>query len=223
MTTADLFALMILIIAYFGYSFFYLHALASPRFIVRENLIDAYRRKWVETIARDKNGILGIQTLRNLEMVNTFLISLTMLMLGGIISIFSAKLNWMDLLESGNYIEFLKEHTVAIKLIVALFFILEAFYNFLFSLRVQFNMNFTVSMASEMKTDLNYIINQAIRQARYFILGIRALYFAIAPLVWIISPYAMILLLVVLVLSLFQFDFLHKKKHPDPNDKYDSL
>ncbi len=205
-------ALIFLLSVYFGYRLLYLYALTAPGWTVRENVIDSYRRQWVYAIARDKNGILAIQTIRNLEMLNTFLISLTMLIMGGIISVFSANLNWMQLLETGEYIRFLEEHPAAIKLIITLAFILESFFNFIFALRIQFNMNFTVSMAAEPGSNPDFLVSQALRQARHFILGIRSLYFSVAPLVWLISPWAMAIVLIILTMSLFRFDFLSRKE-----------
>jgi uncharacterized membrane protein len=203
----DIFAFVFLIVFYLGYRIFYIYALNDPKWDVRENLIDEFRRKWVDTIAKDKNGILAIQTLRNLEMANTFLISLTMLIMGGIASVFSANMNWITLLESNQYLAFLNEHPVAMKLMVSLALIMEAFFNFIFSLRIQVNMNFTISMANDSGQYLEFLHNQAHRQARHFILGLRALFFAVAPLVWIINTTVMIALLLFIIVSLYRFDF----------------
>lgn len=202
------FALVVFLLQYAGYHYILFVVAEKRKWITRESIIREYRRKWVEVIARDRNHLLAIQSIRNLEMLNTFLISLTMLMMGGIISVFGANLDWVKDFEHGEHMLFLMNHKVAVKLLVALGLLTVAFFNFIFSVRINYNMNFTISMAGEGPMNLGFLVEQVQRSSRHFIIGIRALYHIIIPMVWIIDTTLMLATTVVAVVLLARFDFL---------------
>lgn len=213
------FALAVFLIQYFGYHYLLFGIAEKRNWLTRESIIREYRRKWVEVIARDRNHLLAIQSIRNLEMLNTFLISLTMLMMGGIISVFGANLDWVKDFEHGEHILFLMNHKVAVKLLVALGLLVVAFFNFIFSVRINYNMNFTISMAGEGPMDLEFLIEQVQRSSRHFLIGIRALYHIIIPMVWLIDTTLMLVTTAIAVFLLVRFDFLlgsSARKHLQP-------
>ncbi|MCH8856331.1 MAG: DUF599 family protein [Proteobacteria bacterium] len=116
----DYWVLGIYFLAYVGYQLLYVVLSNSRKWMTRERIIAQYRAQWYRNVLRAKNQILAIQTIRNLEMVSTFLSSVTLLMMGGVISIFTANPEWMAALETGSYAEFLEHHGIAVKLLVAL-------------------------------------------------------------------------------------------------------
>lgn len=211
MRTWDIIAFIIFFIQYAGYQYIYFflaHKLKRP---IRETTIQRYREEWLNLVIQSSQPILAIQTIRNLTMANTFMISLTMILMGGIVSIFSTNLNWLTALESGRYLDFLRDHPVAIKLLIALFMLLVSAFNFTFALRILYNMNFTTSASVSFPEFRSFQNEQVRRQARHFITGIRALYYFIGPIMWIIDPFAMILFSVTTTVLFYRFDFL--KQH----------
>lgn len=209
MKPVDYIALSLLVGQYFIYQFFYEYI--SDRYFgkTRESIIARYRMHWLNVVLESEQPLLGIQTIRNLEMVHTFLITLVMIMLGGITSVFSTNLNWINDLADGTYLEFLAKHTVAIKLLTAIGFLMVALFHFIFGLRICFNMNFTVAGARKSCSQpiKNFINNQVKRQARHFILGVRAMYYSLFPLIWIVDVWAMILLSIFITYLFYRFDY----------------
>lgn len=203
----DYLALLVLISGYFGYHFFYIYKSHGPRSRTREGVINFYRFLWLESIIREGNQILAIQTIRNLTMTNTFFVSLVMILIGAIGSIFSVNLNWISSMESGNYLLFLEHHPVAIKLLVAQLFLLISAFNFTFVLRILYNLNFTASSTLNTEISKRFRMEQITRQATHFMTGIRSLYFFFAPMIWILNSWLMMTFVLAVIALLYRFDF----------------
>jgi len=211
MKSFDFIAFLIFLIEYSGYQFLYFYLSHGHKHITRESKIQKYRETWLQLVIKERQSILAVQTLRNLTMTVTFLISLTLILVGGIISVFSANLNWLHALDTGNYISFFTEHHAALKLLIACIILLIATFNFIFSLRILNNLNFTIVAAIEQADDISFQLTQLKRQSRYFITGVRAITYFLAPMIWIIDPLAMLIFSTAATLLFFRFDFLSKK------------
>lgn len=207
MRNYDYWVLGIYIFSYAGYEILYLVLSGSGKWMTRERIISQYRAQWYRNIVRAKNQLLAIQTIRNLEMVSTFLSSVTLLMMGGVVSIFTANADWMAMLQSGSYGELLDRHGAAVKLLVAFLMLTISFFNFIFSLRVCFNMNFTLSVPMDPDANLSLQIEQIQRQARNFKAGLRGVYYVIPLMAWIIDTSAMLVLTLVTTFLIFRDDF----------------
>ncbi len=207
MKLLDFIALSIFVLQYAGYHLVFLKISKQKRWETRDRLIGFSRKQWLEVIIKQNNPLLGVQTIRNLTMTNTFLISIALIVAGGLFSIFSNNINWLETLEKGSYNEFLALHPVAIKLLVALTMLIISATNFLFSLRILYNMNFTIS-SSVIAENVSLHLEQLERHNKYFIVGIRALYFFIGPMFWIIDPVAMIVFTTIATFLYFHFDFI---------------
>lgn len=210
MTVYDYWVLGIFFTLYAGYQTLYLLLSRSEKWMTRERIISQYRVQWYRNVLETNGQILAIQTIRNLEMVSTFLSSVTLLMMGGIISLFTANPEWMVAIQSGSYETLLDQHALAFKLLIALLMLIIAFFNFLSSLRVCFSMNFTLSVPLDPEANLNFQIDQIQRQAHHFAAGLRAVYYCIPPLIWVIDPSAMLVLTLVTTLVIFRGDFFRR-------------
>ena len=209
MKIIDYIGLALLLGQFFIYQYYYVRISDNQFGKTRESIITHYRWSWLNYILDTENPLLGIQTIRNLEMVHTFLITLTMIMMGAISSVFSANLHWINDIENGTYLNFIKNHVLVIKLLVAMGFLMMALFHFLFGLRICFNMNFTVA-GSKKTCSLQmkqFIGNQVKRQARHFIVGVRALYYTLFPLIWVINVWAMIGLSFFITYLFYRFDY----------------
>ncbi|MDH4122257.1 MAG: DUF599 domain-containing protein [Deltaproteobacteria bacterium] len=186
MSTYDTIALGLFLFLYLGYQLFFLLAPALG-LQTREQIVLHYRRRWFQGVLADKNYILAIQTIRNLEMVTTFLGSVTLLMMGGVVGLFFSNPEWLDKLNHGRYTDFLVAHPLGVKLLVVLVVLAAAFLNFIISLRITYNMNFVLSAPIHPKEGIEFQMDQVRRQTRYFFVGVRSLYFSIAPLMWVLD------------------------------------
>ena len=207
----DYIAFLVLIFQYVGYHAFYIYISKRKNWVTRDKIIGGYREKWLQVIIQDENPLIAIQTIRNLTMTNTFLISISMILSGGLFSVFSVQLDWLQVLEKGQYLQFLDHHPVAIKILVALIFLITSATNFLFSLRVLYNMNFTMS-SSHLASATGLQLEQLERHNKYFIIGLRALYFFIGPMLWIIDPIAMIIFSSIATFLFVRFDFIKAER-----------
>lgn len=207
MKNYDYWVLGIYVFSYAGYEILYLFLSGSVKWMTRERIIAQYRVQWYRSILRAKNQLLAIQTIRNLEMVSTFLSSVTLLMMGGVVSLFTANADWIAMLQSGSYGELLDQYGVAVKLLVAFLMLTISFFNFIFSLRVCFNMNFTLSVPMDPDANLSLQIEQIQRQARNFKAGLRGMYYVIPLMAWIIDTSAMLVLTLVTTFLIFRNDF----------------
>lgn len=218
MTNYDYFGLGLFLTLFFGYQYTYFFISHNLKKETRENKINKYRQYWLEIIIKENQSTFAIQTIRNLTMTNTFLVSLTMILMGGMISVLSANLNLIqtiesiDQLDSTTYIDYLQHHPVAIKFIIGIFMLLISAYNFTMTLRILYNMNFTASSAMRLPEAKDFQLDQLRRQARHFITGLRSLYFFFGPMLWILDTTVMIVFTVVATVSFLRFDFMHKIK-----------
>jgi len=206
METIDYIAFGLFILQYAGYQLLYLSLSKKHVWETRDRVIGSYREKWLSIINKTDQSILAIQTIRNLTMTNTFFISIAMLLAGGLVSIFTTNPNWIQILEKGLYLEFLLTHPAAVKILVALSLLIISATNFIFSLRILYNMNFTTSAAVGLDS-YSFHIEQIERHNRHFIVGVRAIYYFIAPMLWVIHPLAMILYTFTATYIFFHFDF----------------
>ena len=208
MNIFDYIALFLLASQYFVYQLFYEYT--SDRYFgkTRESIISRYRERWLDYILQSTQPLLGVQTIRNLTMVHTFLITLSMIMLGGIFSLFTANLDWINDLAEKGYMDYLVRHPVAIKLLTAVAILLISLFHFVFGLRICFNMNFTVTGADKTLTPTmkKFINSQVKRQARHFIIGVRGMYYTVFPFIWIIDARAMIVSSLFTTWLFYRFD-----------------
>jgi len=216
MTNYDYVGLGIFLVLFFGYQYTYFFISHNLKKETRESRINKYRSHWLDIIIGENQSTFAIQTIRNLTMTNTFLVSLTMILMGGLISVLSANLNLIqtletiDRLDSGTYFDYLRQHPVAVKILVGIFMLLISTYNFTLTLRILYNMNFTASSAMRLPEAKDFQLDQLRRQARHFITGLRSLYFFFGPMLWILDTTVMIVFTVFATVSFLRFDFMHK-------------
>ncbi|MDH4224397.1 MAG: DUF599 domain-containing protein [Deltaproteobacteria bacterium] len=211
MTNYDYLVLAFFVFQYLGYQLIYLWVYDSEWFTTREKVLFHYRERWFRGVIKDNNLILAIQTIRNLEMVTTFLGSITMLMVGWIVSLFINTPEWLTTLSKGDYQLFFDTHPLAVKLLVTLILWLVAFFNFIISLRITFNMNYVLASPVTEEEDLSFQFDQIQRQIRYFFIGIRAIYFSIAPLMWLIDTNLFLFTSLMATVLSFRSDFMRNR------------
>jgi uncharacterized membrane protein len=218
MTLYDSFALALFIILFFGYHYTYLFISYSLKKETRERKIDQYRKRWLELIIERNDPTFAIQSLRNMIMTNTYLISLATILMGGMVSILFANknlLNALDALEQVDipgYLYYLAGHPVAIKILLGLAILLLAIYNFTISLRILNNLNFTAPTVIKLPGALEFQTEQIRRQAKHFFTGIRSLYYFFGPMLWIFDTTAMVVFTVITTIAFLRFDFIPRVK-----------
>lgn len=214
MTTYDYSALALFLVLFLGYHYAYFFISHNLKKETREHRINIYREKWLDIIITENQSTFAIQTIRNLTMTNTFLMSLVMIMMGGLISVIFSRIDMISTLERINqldmstYISFLQNHPVTVKLFIGVFVLLISAYNFTVALRILHNLNFTASSAMRLPEAKNFQLDQLRRQSRHFITGLRALYFFFGPMLWILDTSAMIIFTTIATVLFLRYDFI---------------
>lgn len=216
MTTYDYFAFVVYLILFFGYQYTYFFFSHKLRKNTREYKINSFREHWMDLIIERKEPILAIQTIRNLTMANTFLMSLVMIMMGGLFSVMFAHAEFAETvgkiqdLNAETLLNYANDNPAHIKISLGIFMLLLSGYNFTITIRILYNLNFTASSALKKSEEREFQYEQLRRQARHFITGIRSLYYFFGPMLWLLDTTAMIAFTIVTTIAFFRFDFISK-------------
>ena len=210
----DLAALILFLLVSVGYHKYYFSlSLKDPRRTMKGRM-SFYRKSWIKRVREDRNGILAVQSLRNLSMVTVFLASTALIFLGTAITYFyDIEQEVMtggraSIYEGGGTLLY---HAKALLLLLT---IAVAFFNFLKSLRELNYLTILVNASDAvieriegMKAEdlLAKLLNGAV--IRYTI-GVRCSYYALVILLWFFSTTLFIVGGILMTLSLiFYNDF----------------
>jgi uncharacterized membrane protein len=175
--------------------------------------MDEYRRRWMLEMAGRENRIMDIQIIGNLMASTSFLANTSIFILGGLVAMMAAS----EL--SGRvfaHMPFGLAPSPALwelKIALLLLIFVRAFFTLTWALR-QFNYCSIVmgSVPQDGPLTTRQQIAEAAakvanRAARHFNSGLRAYYFGLAALAWIIHPFALILASLVVVRELYRREF----------------
>ena len=211
----DLAVLGFFVVSWVGYARF-------ARFMaVRRNTLSsvmrAHREDWMWRVLSHENRIADVALLGNLERVVTFFASTTLLILAGILTAISATEGTISVLSSLPWSRPASPAEVQIKILVLALVFIYAFFKFTWSIR-QYNFCSVLvgSAPAEMQDDLNDSALQLFskRAAKLIDLaghdfnsGLRAYYFALALLLWLVNPWAFVVATTWVVFVLYRREF----------------
>jgi len=214
----DYVALLFYILCFFGYQYYYFRVSYAGTKKTRETINHELRKNWLAFAMERKEPLIAIQTIRNLIMTGTFLISLNMLLLGGIGSIISSNevffksvLVIQDI-QIKELFQDAKSKLSILKIFVSIFMMLFSAYNFTGMIRILYNMNFSITAAIYEGTQVDFQLEQIKRQSRHFNKGIRALLFSIGPVLWLLNTTVFVIFTLTITISFYLFDFNTSRK-----------
>jgi len=168
-------------------------------------VLNKSRRAWVERMMADREGVLGVQTLRNAIMVASFFASTAIALIVGTITLStqSDKLNtaWQALSPFGP----IDEHLWLLKLMILLIDMLSAFVCFSQAIRLMSHVGMMISVPTS-TISASLVSATFIRAGRYHTLGMRCYYYAAPLLFWLFGPLLLVLASCGLVCVLYQLD-----------------
>ncbi|MES0488448.1 MAG: DUF599 domain-containing protein [Leptospirales bacterium] len=203
---------------FFGYQYYYFRVSYGGAKKTRETVNNELRKNWLTLAIDREEPIIVIQTIRNLIMTGTFLISLNMLLLGGIGSLISSNEMYLDsltLIRDMDVLELLNkmgDHFNIFKVFISIFMLLYSAFNFTGMIRILYNMNFSIPAAIYDKSDVHFQMEQIKRQSKHFNKGIRALLYSVGPILWLVNTPIFVIFALTITVTFYKFDSNTKRK-----------
>ncbi len=211
----DLAALAFFLTAWLGYARF--AKFMAVRTNTLSSVMRAHREDWMWRVLSHENRIADVALLGNLERVVTFFASTTLLILAGVLTAISATEGAMSVLSSLPGSAPTSSAQLQFKILVLALVFIYAFFKFTWSIR-QYNFCSVLvgSAPAEMQEDLD---DQALRSfstraaklidlaGHDFNNGLRAYYFALALLFWLVNPWIFMVATVWVVFVLYRREF----------------
>ena len=171
--------------------------------------MDIHRERWMRAALGRENRIADISAIGNLMSSTSFLATTSILVLGGLVAMLAAPDPARRVVAILPWTSVPDEMMWEVKIGLLLLIFVKTFFEFTWALR-QFN--YTSTLVMGMPLDITAVWHAeaaaklANRAARHFNTGLRAYYFGLAALAWIIHPLALVFA------SLFVLRELHRRE-----------
>ncbi|WP_347310868.1 DUF599 domain-containing protein [Defluviimonas sp. SAOS-178_SWC] len=210
LTTADLAALAFLLLAWLGFGLLVEHAPARRPSV--SGLMVGYRREWMRQFVTRDPRIFDAAIMDNLRQGTSFFASATMIAIGGGVALIGDTERLLGLAEDLT----LASAPAAVweaKIIVVILFLTNAFLKFVWSHRLfGYCAILMAAVPNDPADPLAYpraeqAADVNIFAARSFNRGLRAIYFALGSLAWILGPIALALATLATLTVLWRREF----------------
>jgi uncharacterized membrane protein len=174
-----------------------------------QDVMLAARAAWVESVMRERRDILAVQTLRNSTMSASFMASTAVLLIIGVLTLSAQGDKLSGTWHALNFLGLLTAEMWLLKLLVMLFDLLFAFFSFSMSVRMFHHIGYLINVPLGPKSEssqLAHVVAQLNRAGIYFRIGMRAYYFIVPLLFWLLGPLWMIGATALLVYFLYHMD-----------------
>ena len=176
-----------------------------------------YRNQWMLHLLERTNRMPDVALIGNLMRSVSFFASTSLLVLAGLIAVFSAIDEVINIVEGIPYAQHVSPEFTKLKLIVLVLIFIYAFFKLVWSLR-QYNTTVIMVGAApdefpieeelfSYANNLGIVINRA---TRHFIEGMRGFEFALAALAWFIHPILFIFATILVSLVVYRREFASK-------------
>lgn len=209
----DSLALVIFLSCWMGYSSFAWRKSKTTNCIAY--CLQQHRVHWMQEVMTRDIRVSEAALLGNLERNIAFFASSTLLVLAGILTLFSQVEAFEDVIKSIPHSEFSGHAVTQIKLTLMAFIFVVAFFNFTWSMRQYGFVNVMIGAAPIDEPGLNENLKKYAYQiatiqdqaAHSYNYGLRAYYFSLAALCWFYHPLLFILASLLVVATLYMREF----------------
>ncbi|WP_151703336.1 DUF599 domain-containing protein [Nitrincola alkalilacustris] len=180
------------------------------------SILHLYRTEWMRHMLMRENRITDTTAVANLERSVSFFASTTILVLAGLITVFSAMDKAITLVAEIPFAYPATKEELELKLLVMVILFVFAFFKFTWSLRQYGFVSVMIGGAPMPQEGVDRRANEAhaariakmsSMAANNFNLGLRSYYFSIPVLSWMINPWLFMVLSVVIVFVLYRREF----------------
>jgi uncharacterized membrane protein len=212
----DYLALFVFIACWIGYTYFARQKAKTTNCIAR--CLHQHRIHWMNELIRRDFRVADTALLANLERNIAFFASTTLLVLAGVLTLFSQVDKLESVIASFSYALYPNHFAIQLKLtLLALIFTL-AFFQFTWSMRQYGFLNVMVGAAPVEKSGENtnlqeYAMQMAVVQdqaAHSYNYGLRSYYFSLAALTWFFHPALFVFSSLLVVYTLYNREFKSK-------------
>lgn len=207
----DLAALAVFLCCWFGYAMLVDRV---PRIRARSVIaaMDEYRRRWMRTMVGRDNRVFDSMAIGHLMSSGTFLATTAIFILGGLVAMLGAYDMGRHVVSALPIAAPTSQALWEIKIGLLLLIFVSAFFELTWSLR-QFNYCLIIvggvgpSADEAAFAQAEIAARVANRAARHFNTGLRAYYFGLAAITWIVHPGALILASLLVLAELHRREF----------------
>lgn len=209
LATLDWIALAVFAICWMGYS-----TIVDRVPTIRQRSViaamDEHRRRWMRTVPSRDNRIPDISIIGNLMSSTSFLANTSIFILGGLVAMLGAPDLGQRIFGAVPFVQVPSDPASwELRIFLLIFIFIRAFFELTWALR-QFNYTSIcvggLGQLPEALPQAEMAAEVANRAARHFNTGLRAYYFGLAALAWIVHPVALI------VSSLLVLRELHRRE-----------
>ncbi len=175
--------------------------------------MDEHRRRWMRAALMRENRIADISAIGNLMSSTSFLANTAIFILGGLLAMLSSPELGRRVLAAMPFAQAPGEDAGwEIRIILMLVIFVNAFFQLTWALR-QFNYCSILVGAMDRGTEAPQLLQAetaakiANRAARHFNSGLRAYYFGLAALAWLVHPLALVLASLLVIRELYRREF----------------
>jgi len=216
LSIADALAFVLFLAAWIAYTFYTKYR--AKRSYTLSSLMRRHREQWMREMLRRDNRISDATIIGNLERVVTFFASTTILILAGLITAIFASENLLRVLVGLHLSSTTSVETIQLKLLVMTLIFVYAFFKFTWSVREHIFSSILIGSAPQ-ASDLARLDNAtlesvALQAAKMsdlanhdFNHGLRAYYFALALLGWLVNGWLLLLATLWVIAVLYGREF----------------
>ena len=212
LTILDWIALAVFAGCWFGYSTLVdRHPALRARSVI--HAMDEHRRRWLQTTVTRDNRIMDTQIIGNLMNSTSFLANTAIFILGGLVAMMGSPDLGARVFGALPFATPPDAAAWEMKIALLLLIFVRAFFELTWALR-QFNYcSIVIGGISHDPTEPNRAMHAemaakvANRAARHFNTGLRAYYFGLAALAWILHPFALVLASLFVLRELYRREF----------------
>ena len=216
LSIADTLALILFLSAWTAYTFY--AKFRAKRSYTLSSLMRRHREQWMREMLHRENRISDATIIGNLERVVTFFASTTILILAGLITAIFASENLLKVLAGLHLSSTTEVETIQFKLLVMALIFVYAFFKFTWSVREHIFSSILIGSAPQAERlaqlderELEGIALQAAKMSDLanhdFNHGLRAYYFALALLGWLVNGWLLLLATLWVIAVLYGREF----------------
>ncbi len=212
----DLFALIVFLLSWFGYTLFARKKAKNTDCIARS--LHQHRIHWMHEVITREIRVGEAALLANLERNIAFFASSTLLILAGLFTLFAQVQTLESVISSLPFADYSSHLAIQLKLALLAFIFVLSFFQFTWSMRQYGFLNVMigatpVDLTGSNKKLLAYAKQMAIVQdqaAHSYNYGLRSYYFALAAMCWFFHPILFVLMSLWVVYTLYSREFTSK-------------
>ncbi|MDH4229028.1 MAG: DUF599 domain-containing protein [Nitrospirota bacterium] len=208
----DTLAFLVFLSFTIGYHMLYNYLVRRRPELIFKGKINLIRRAWVQKIFDENTGIVGVQTLRNINMAASFLATASVVLIGGLISLL-LNLESTQHLFIGPGTGQVRDWLLAIKLLTLIVLFAASLFYFSLCVRLLNHVGMLLGAPPEAIRQAtgydatDFVYNLYAIAGRHYTFGMRSFYFLIPAVLWFLGPTPCILATVSVGFILMKLDF----------------